>query len=115
MLCLLILFVFVSIVVSVGAEIQKSIMSIADHVNLGFMEKIDPKKFKVVGITTIYGINDDDCIKDLINKANSQKAWELIGIFDFSFNLVATSSSDNNRYVHSKLFATCAGTALIEK
>lgn len=75
------LLIFVSIVVSTGADIQKSVMSIADHVNLGLIDK-----FKVI---TIYGNNDHDCFNDLINKASCQKDGKLIGIYDFTFNLVA--------------------------
>ena len=97
--------------------VPRSLMSLADHVNLGLIPKLDLDKNKVIGITTTFGSNDDECFADVIKKAITKvpNDYVPVGIFSAFVNAFAHTYSDGNRFVRSNNIFVCGGNVLFEK
>jgi hypothetical protein len=98
-------------------SVPRSLMSLAEQVNLGLIPKLDLDKNIVIGITTTYGSNDDECFADIIKKAITKvpNGYMPVGIFSAFVNAFAHTDSDGNRYVRSSNIFICGGDALFEK
>ena len=118
MLSLIVVIILISLSsANSAASVPRSIMSLADQVNLGLIPKLDLDKNKVIGITTTHGSNDDDCFADVIKKAIAKvpNGYVPVGIYNSFVNAFSLTDSDSNRFVRSSNIFVCGGDVLFFK
>ena len=99
-----------------ASSVPRSVMSLRDYVELGFMSKLDPLKNKVIGITATHGTNDDACFAHIVEKANSQKpeGYTIVGLYSIFANAFPVVRTDTNRHIDAKHTIICGGDALFK-
>lgn len=117
---LVIMLISLSMIVSganLAPSVPRSVMSLADQVNLGLIPKLDLDKNKVIGITTTYGSNDDDCFADVVKKAITKvpNGYMAAGIYNVFVSAFSNTKTDSNRHISSGNTFVCGGDVLFFK
>ena len=120
MLVILSLSMFVSGAASVAnsaPSVPRTTSSLRDYVELGFMPKLDPTVYKVIGITTTNGWNDDLCFNDIVRKANSQMpdGYRIEGLYSIIISSFTDVSTGSQKHIPSSYAFICGATVLLKK
>ena len=101
---------------AIRPSIKKTTMSLFEYMRMGWIKEIDPSQYEVIGVSTIYGTNDEACLDNLIAKvvhATGGINPELLT--SFYFDIAPHVDSDTNRYVRtSTIFVSCGADALVK-